>query len=144
MDLFEYLSKYNRMSFQWYSSFIDSLEFMESDRSNYMGLGEYVMILNNYAFFLEQTDGLFLSQKVLGKVLDLQPSRIVAHLNIADVLWKLGEFAEAEEHYSIYLEMMTEGDLALQIPPYVQERVNSLHEAPAHSVMVNIFSEYSS
>lgn len=143
VDLFEYLSDYNRMSFQWYMSFSDSLDFMESDRSNYMGLSEYVMILNNYAFFLEQTDDLYLSQKILRKVLDLQPSLMVAHLNIADVLWKLGEFAEAEEHYSIYLEIMTEGDLALQIPPYVQERINSLHATPAHSVTINILSEHS-
>ncbi len=143
VDLFEYLCNYSQMSSQWYLSFVDSLDFVESDRSDFMDLSEYAMILNNYAFFLEQTDGLFLSQKILRKVLDLQPSRIVAHLNIADVLWKLGEFAEAEEHYSIYLEIMTEGDLALQIPPYVQERVNSIHAAPAHSVMVNILSEYS-
>ena len=143
VDLFGYLSDYNQMSFQWYMSFSDSLDFMESDRSSYMGLSEYVMILNNYAFFLEQTDALYLSQKILGKVLDLQPSRVIAHLNIADVLWKLGEYAEAEEHYSIYLEIMTEGNMTQEIPPYVQERINSMHAAPAHSVMVDILSEYS-
>lgn len=140
--LFDYLSNYNRMSFQWYTSFIDSLDYMESDRSIYMSFSEYVMILNNYAFFLEQTDGLFLSQMILRIVLDLQPSRIVAHLNIADVLWKLAEFAEASEHYSIYQEMMTDRDLTDQIPLRVHERQTSLLTASADSVMVNILSEH--
>ena len=142
VDLFEYLVKFYEMRSQWYVDFSDSLSFMESDRSDYMDLSEYVMILNNYAFFLEQTDDLYLSHRILGKVLDLQPSRMVAQLNMGDVLWKLGEYAEAEEHYDIYLEMMTEGNLAHQIPHYVQERINSLQAAPAYSLTINILSEY--
>ena len=141
VDLFDYLSNYNRLSSQWYNSFYDSLAFMESDRSSYMDLSEYVMILNNYAFFLEQTDGLYLSQKILRKVLDLQPSRVIAYLNIADVLWKLGELTEAEEHYGIYLEMMTDRELTDQIPLRVHERIIPPLAAPAHSVTVNILSE---
>ena len=142
VDLLEYLCNYSQMSSQWYFSFADSLDFMESNLSNFMGLSEYVMILNNYAFFLEQTDCLYLSQKILRTVPDLQPSLIVAHLNIADVLWKLGEFAEAEEHYNIYLEMMTHRELTDQIPPCVHDRMNLLHAAPAHSVTINILSEH--
>ncbi len=142
VDLFEYLCNYSRMSSQWYFSFADSLDFMESNCSNFMDLSEYVMILNNYAFFLEQTDCLYLSQKILGKVLDLQPSRMVAHLNIGDVLWNLGEISEAEEHYGIYLEMMTDRELTGQIPLRVNDRMNLLHAAPAHSVTISIISEH--
>ena len=142
VDLFDYLFEYNRMSSHWYRSFSDSLDYMESDRSIYMSFSEYVMILNNYAFFLEQTDGLFLSQTILRIVLDLQPSRIVTHLNIADVLWKLAEFADASEHYSIYQEMMTDGDLTDQIPLRVQQRQTAQLAASADSVTISILSEH--
>ncbi len=141
VDIFTCLSNYSQISSHWYTSFTDSLAFMESNRSNFMGLSEYAMILNNYAFFLEQTDNLFLSQEILENVLDLGPSRIVAHLNLGDVMWKLGALTQAEEHYGIYLEMMTDRDLTDQIPLRVHERIIPPLAAPAHSVTVNLLSE---
>jgi len=108
---------------EWYTAFDDSLDYMESCYSSYMDLSEYVMIINNYAFFLEQTDDLYQSLFVLRRVLDIEPSRMVAHLNIADVLWTLGEAAEAKEYYNVYLEMMTDNELTHQIPVRVHERI---------------------
>ena len=122
VDLFMDLADFLYTLEEWYTAFDDSLDYTESNYSNYMDLSDYVMIMNNYAFFLEQTDDLAKSLIVLRKVLDLDPSRMVAHLNIADVLWDLGETAEAEEHYMIYQDMMIDSELIHQIPLRVDER----------------------
>ena len=123
VDLFLDLADFLHTQAEWYTAFDDSLDYVESNYSNYMDLSEYVMIMNNYAFYLEQTNDLSKSLIVLRKVLDLDPSRMVGHLNVADVLWGLGETTDAQEHYSIYKEMMIDRELTDQIPLYVEERI---------------------
>ena len=127
VDLFGDLADFLHTDREWFTAFTDSLDYVNCDYSEYMGLGEYAMIMNNYAYFLEQTDDLDKSLVVLRKVLDLKPQRMVAHLNIADVLWALGEPAEAGGHYRIYVEMMTDRELTHQIPDYAHERLAQLH-----------------
>ena len=122
VDLFLDLAEFFHTANEWFQAFNDSLDYVECNYSNYMDLSEYVMIMNNYAFYLEQIDDPDKSLIVLRKVLDLNPSRMVAHLNIADVLWDLGETAKAGEHYSIYQDMMTDRELTNQIPVRVYER----------------------
>ncbi|RKZ05590.1 hypothetical protein DRQ25_15810 [Candidatus Fermentibacteria bacterium] len=124
VDLFLDLDEFFHTADEWFQAFNDSLDYVECNYSNYMGLSEYVMIMNNYAFYLEQIDDPGKSLVVLRKVLDLDPSRMVAHLNIADVLWDVGETTEAEEHYSIYHDMMTDNELPHQIPLRVHERTS--------------------
>ncbi len=126
VDTFRTLRDYLIMSAEWYTAFDDSLDYVECNYANYMGLSEYVMIMNNYAYFLEQINDLNESLIVLRKVMDLEPSRMVAHLNIADVLWGFDEFAEAKDHYETYLEMMTDRELTHQIPLRVNERISTL------------------
>ncbi len=139
VDLFLDLADFLHTQEEWYTAFDDSLDYVESNYANYMSLSEYVMIMNNYAFYLEQTDDLSKSLIVLRKVLDLYPSRMVAHLNVADVLWSLGETTDAQEHYNIYKAMMIDRELTDQIPLYVEERITS---ASAHSVTSNdLFSD---
>ncbi|MCD4700920.1 MAG: tetratricopeptide repeat protein [Candidatus Aegiribacteria sp.] len=123
VSLFGDLAGFLHTDREWFTAFTDSLDYVNCDLSEYMGLGEYVMIMNNYAYYLELTDDLDNSLIVLRKVLDLKPNRMVAHLNIADVLWGLGEPAEAEDHYSIYLRMMIGRELTHQIPVRVYERI---------------------
>ena len=123
VSLFGDLAGFLHADREWFTAFTDSLEYENSDCSEYMGLGEYVMIMNDYAYYLEQTDDLDNSLIVLRKVLDLKPERMVAHLNIADVLWALGELVEAQEHYSIYVDMITDRELTHQIPERVPERL---------------------
>ena len=124
VDLFMDLADFLHTQEEWYTAFNDSLDYAESNYSNYMDLSDYVMIMNNYAFFLEQIEDQSKSLIVLRKVLDLDPSRMVAHLNIADVLWDLGEPAEAREHYSIYRDMMIDRELIDQIPLRVDARAS--------------------
>jgi formylglycine-generating enzyme required for sulfatase activity len=131
VDLFGDLAGFLHTEREWFSAFTDSLDYVSCDYSEYMGLGEYAMVMNNYAYFLERTGDFDKSLVVLRKVLDLKPQRMVAHLNIADVLWELAEPAEAGEHYRIYVEMMTDRELTHQIPNYVLER---LFHLPAVSV----------
>lgn len=123
VDLYLDLADFLQTQAEWYMAFDDSLDYVESNYSNYMDLNEYVMIMNNYAFYLEQINDLSKSLVVLRKVLDLDPSRMVAHLNVADVLWGLGETADAQEHYNIYKKMMIDRELTDQIPLRVDERV---------------------
>ncbi|MCK5035227.1 MAG: hypothetical protein KAS73_04975 [Candidatus Sabulitectum sp.] len=122
VSLFWDLTGYFHTDREWFTAFVDSMEYVNCDYSEYMDLGEYAMIMNNYAFYLEQTGDLDKSLIVLRKVLDLKPERMVARLNIADVLWALGESVEAQEHYSIYVGMMTDRELTHQIPERVLER----------------------
>ncbi|MCK5116520.1 MAG: hypothetical protein KAR44_07950 [Candidatus Aegiribacteria sp.] len=124
VDLFLDLADFFHTTDEWFQAFDDSLDYVESNYSQYMDLSDCVMIMNNYAFYLEQIDDPGKSLIVLRKVLDLDPSRMVAHLNIADVLWDLGENDEAEEHYIIYQEMMIESELTHQIPLRVRERTS--------------------
>ncbi len=126
VSLFADLAAFLHTDREWFTAFTDSVDYVNCNYSEYMGLGEYAMIMNNYAYYLEQTDDLDKSLIVLRKILDLKPERMVAHINIADVLWGLGELAEAGEHYSIYLEMMIDRELTHQIPDYVHERLAHL------------------
>jgi formylglycine-generating enzyme required for sulfatase activity len=126
VSLFGDLAGFLHTDREWFTAFTDSLDYVNCDYSEYMGLGEYAMIMNNYAYFLEQTDDLDKSLIVMRKVLDLKPQRMVAHLNIADVLWELGEPVEAGGHYRIYVEMMTDRELTHQIPDYVGEKLAQL------------------
>ena len=126
VSLFGDLAAFLHTDREWFTAFTDSMDYVNCDYSEYMGLGEYAMIMNNYAYYLEQTDDLDKSLVVLRKVLDLKPERMVAHINIADVLWGLGEPAEAEGHYRLYVEMMINRELTHQIPDYVHERLAQL------------------
>ncbi len=128
VSLFGDLAEFIHTDREWFTAFTDSLDYVGCNYANYMGLGEYAMIMNNYAYYLEQTDDLDNSLIVLRKVLDLKPERMVAHINIADVLWALGETVESGEHYSIYREMMIDRELTHQIPDYVHERLAQLPE----------------
>ncbi len=142
VSLFGDLADFLHTDREWFAAFTDSLDYVNCDYSEYMGLGEYAMIMNNYAYYLEQTGDLDKSLIVLRKVLDLKPERMVAHLNIADVLWALGESIEARGHYIIYQEMMTDRELTHQIPGYVQERLAEDPLSLVNPVTISILSEH--
>ncbi|MCK5786715.1 MAG: SUMF1/EgtB/PvdO family nonheme iron enzyme [Candidatus Sabulitectum sp.] len=142
VSLFGDLAGFLHTDREWFTAFSDSLDYVNCDYSEYMGLGEYAMIMNDYAYYLEQTGDLDKSLIVLRKVLDLKPERMVAHLNIADVLWALGEFVEAQEHYGVYTGMMTDRELTHQIPGYVQERLAEDPLSLVDPVTISILSEH--
>lgn len=107
----------------WYEILQEGLRFWETGFAEFMDYDEFFIITNDYGFFLEQCDSLEMAESVLFIVTEMIPDRIVAHLNLADVYWKLGKFSEACEEYRIYLEMMNLSDLGERIPPRVFERM---------------------
>jgi len=83
VSLFGYFAGFLHADSECFTALYDSLEYANCDYS------EYLVIMNDYAYYLEQTDDLDTSLIVLRTVLGLQPECMVAHLNIADVLWLL-------------------------------------------------------
>jgi hypothetical protein len=78
--------------------------------------------LNDYAFILatKTKDNGARAASLLRAVLDLDPKRTVAHLNLADALWGQGKKDEAREHYRRYRELS--GKDAQDMPPRVLDR----------------------
>lgn len=108
---------------EWYELFPDRNALLESDISPYMEPGEYITILNDYGFFLEQSGENEKAVEVLENVLLLDPERMVTFLNLADALWSLNSNHEAVINYQIYIEMMESNSLHEQIPYRAEERI---------------------
>lgn len=111
------------MPYPWYGGFQDSSDYAESGISDYMTIGAFTCIANDYGFFLEQYGNYEKAVDVLYGVLTLDPKRMVAYLNIADALWGLGERGNAAEFYRNYADMMMRVNLGHQIPHRVNRRV---------------------
>ena len=66
--------------------------------------------INDYAYELYKKRNLLESKKILEEILNKFPKRIVANLNYADVLWKLGEKTKAEKFYVEYIKLLIKSD----------------------------------
>lgn len=109
-----------------------------------MELAEYAMILNNFGFFLERSGQTQDALVVLEEVLRLDPSRMVAHLNIADAYWEASRRTQAREHYLYYHNMMMERDLGDDMPSRVSERISTATDPlPAAQPSLRVLSEES-
>ncbi|MFA6430976.1 MAG: tetratricopeptide repeat protein [Candidatus Margulisiibacteriota bacterium] len=82
---------------------------------------EFAAILNDYAFFLSQNGKNKDAEKYLEVVVEFDPNRTVALLNIGDVCWALGKKDAAIDYYNRYLEYM--GTNNPKIPKRVLDRV---------------------
>lgn len=82
-----------------------------------------VPIVNDYAFFLAESGRLKEAEPHLVQVIRHAPERAVAYLNLADVLWGLGQRDDARFHYRAYLTLL--GTEAAQAPPRVAERLKN-------------------
>ncbi len=77
--------------------------------------------LNDYAFILaKKRRHAAKAISLLRTVLDLDPTRKVAHLNLADTLWSQGKKDEARAPYRRYLDLSATG--ATDVPARVRER----------------------
>lgn len=81
-----------------------------------------IELLNNLAFFLSEAG--FAAQGIhfLKIVLDYSPQRLVAHLNLADSYWAVGDKGLAKKHYRRYMELHEEGKKSSKIPSRVSVR----------------------
>ena len=66
--------------------------------------------ISDYAYELYKKGNLSESKKILEDILNKFPKRIVANLNYADVLWKLGEKTKAEKFYTEYIKLLIKSD----------------------------------
>lgn len=63
-------------------------------------------ILNDIAYYWQQAGYHREAIWLLEKILETEPNRTVAHLNLADSLWSEGNSTKAKEHYLIYIQSM--------------------------------------
>jgi hypothetical protein len=93
---------------------------------------EYTAILNDYGFFLAEGGSLGQALPILAYVLERDPNRTVAMLNLADALFKEAKGDEhhaaedralAVEHYRAYRDRMVKAGNAKAIPKRVLERL---------------------
>jgi hypothetical protein len=79
--------------------------------------------LNDYGFYLAEAGRLRDAAGVLESVIDLNPGRTVAYLNLADALFATGDVDTAKRHYADYQKRMIAEGKQARIPPRVAERL---------------------
>ena len=105
-------------------SWIDAWQFQG------LPLADYISALNDYGFFLQQNGCLKESAKVLSLVTNLSPQRAIAHLNLADSFWRLGQEDNAKKSYQTYITLMKESRDIQQIPSRVKQRLAPVAARP--------------
>lgn len=83
----------------------------------------YVAALNDYGYFLQVTGKQKAAIPVLQAVVNENPQRTPAHLNLADALWVTQQTTKARQHYQLYQRLMLEGNQGDRIPDYVSDRL---------------------
>lgn len=67
---------------------------------------EFASILNDYAYFKFQEMKYSEAEILMEKVLEYSPNRIVAQINMGDVLWEQKKETEAKLYYEKYVELL--------------------------------------
>lgn len=98
-------------------------EYRKGGLESYLTWNEYVEIVNDYGFFLEQAGGTGYDVEVLRQAVKMSPQRETAHLNLADALWKRGNKQDAATEYKEYIDLMTAKGQAGNLPSRVKTRL---------------------
>jgi tetratricopeptide (TPR) repeat protein len=85
--------------------------------------GDYVYALNDYGFFLQQAGDHSRAVATFKAIIEVDPARAVAYLNLADSLWMLDRKGEARAHYRTYRQLMTGANRQSGILARVAERL---------------------
>jgi tetratricopeptide (TPR) repeat protein len=80
---------------------------------------------NNIAYYLQKAGANEEAIYLLKKILEKYPTRTVAHYNLADAYWELGEKKKAIASYTTYIEQMCDAGKEKRIPQVVRDRVSS-------------------
>jgi len=91
------------LSGKWIFEFPSKNDYEKSDYAKYMEYKDFIIIVNDYGFLMEQAGKAKDALYVLNYVLSLSPERTVAHLNLADALYKTGDKEEAKKYYTSYI-----------------------------------------
>ncbi|SMS12850.1 tetratricopeptide repeat protein [Pseudomonas viridiflava] len=79
-------------------------------------------ILNDTAYFWQQANYNGDAIWLLEKIIDNNPERVVAYLNLADAYWSEGEKQAAQKNYNTYVSIMIQQGRQQKIPSRVMER----------------------
>jgi len=80
---------------------------------------------NNIAYYLQKAGSNKEAVYLLEKILKEYPNRTVAHYNLADAYWALGDKKKAVASYKTYIEQMKAKGKEKRIPKVVKNRVSS-------------------
>jgi tetratricopeptide (TPR) repeat protein len=90
----------------WLDSFAElntELPGLTSDRTCSFKGTQYLAAVNNYAYYLQLQGKHSEAIPILQKIVEIDPERTVAYLNLADSLWAMGKKSEAGQCYAEYL-----------------------------------------
>lgn len=95
---------------------------------NYLGSYGYDLaqqqVFNDIGYYWQQAGFNHDAIWLLNKVIENDPQRMVAYLNIADAYWAEGDKATAAKNYNMYAQLMASGGKQQKIPGRVKERVD--------------------
>jgi len=120
------LYKSDKIKFKEYMSYMidDSCKLKYYLEQKYF-FEQNITFSNNLAFFFEKAGYYKESIYLLEKILKKYPNRTVAHYNIADAYWALGEKKKAIEFYKTYIKQMKEKGKSKRIPKVVWNRTST-------------------
>ncbi|MDB1111194.1 tetratricopeptide repeat protein [Pseudomonas extremaustralis] len=86
--------------------------------------GVVISAINDYAYFLQKNNEVMASVEYLKKILNAEPGRAVAWLNLADSNWMIGKKDEAIKQYVEYKDIVLAKDERSKIPSRVIKRIS--------------------
>ena len=89
----------------------------------------FLPALNDYGYFLQLSGRHKEAIAVFEEVLQCDPTRVVAHLNLADSEWCLGRKLEAGSSYYDYNELMKQSRRDSRIPDRVNKRLAEVNKS---------------
>jgi len=90
----------------WLDSFSEAnidIEGLPNDKTFSFPPSQYIAAVNNYAFYMQRQGKHAEVIPVFEKIIELDPNRTVAYLNLADSLWATGDKKEASKRYCQYV-----------------------------------------
>ena len=82
-------------------------------------------LYNDTAYYLQKAGENEEAIYLLEKILEKYPNRTVAHYNLADAYWELGDKKKAVESYNTYIEQMCNAGKEKRIPKVVIDRAST-------------------
>jgi tetratricopeptide (TPR) repeat protein len=92
----------------WLDSFAEmniEVEGLPSEKSFSFPPSQYIAAVNNYAYYLQLQGKHEEVIPVFEKIIEMDPNRTVAYLNLADSLWAVGDKKNAGAKYSEYVAL---------------------------------------
>lgn len=83
---------------------------------------ENIELINNFAFYAEKYNQPIPAIIILKGVINAEPNRVVAYLNLADSYWDIKDTDAAKLNYKKYIELMNNSGRQNKIPSRVFER----------------------